>query len=418
MIHEGNTQKYKLRKSAKVVNALLAGALSLGVVSINASADTVWQEDFEANELQGKGATGSDPAGAIVDLEGVDRWSVDVSASELSATSDWFRVESGAMQARDTDGEVVWLSESIDISGAGDITINAVLSQSGNFESTDYIDVFYSLDGGAFELITLSEGATNTVQEDFGSATLTETIGSGSTLELKVAMANNSGTEYLNLDSISVSGNGTTDGGDTGGDPDNGGEPSNELLFLSGTCFNCPDLEAVNLASDFVASDYYAALDTAIANGESAQTLKDTAHNIIENGHRTLSYSEVWTALTYTDEDPANTDNVILFYKGISQGKFTNGSGSQSTNPDNWNREHVWAKSHGFPSSSLTAYSDILHLRPTDISVNSSRGNLDFDFSDSTLSEAPLNRVDGDSFEPRDAVKGDVARSMLYMDVR
>ena len=300
MINEGNTQKYKLSKAAKVVNALLAGALSLGVVSVSASADTVWQEDFEAAYLQDKGATGSNSGGAVLDLEGVERWSIDVSAGALTADTDWFRVENGAMQARDVDGEVVWLSESIDITDAGDVTINAVLSESGDFESADYIDVFYSLDGGAFELITLSEGATNTVQDDFDSATVNQTIGSGSTLVLKVAMANNASSEYLNLDSISVSGDGATDGGDNGDTPDNGGDPSNELLFLSGTCFNCTDLEAINLASNFVASDYYAALDTAIANGDSAQTLKDTTHNIIETGHRTLSYSEVWTALTYT----------------------------------------------------------------------------------------------------------------------
>ncbi len=236
-----------------------------------------------------------------------------------------------------------------------------------------------------------------------------------------MALLNGAGSEYYNLDSVKVVASGATGGDnpDNGGDtPDNGGEPSTELLVLSGSCFNCPDLQAINLASDYVESDYYAALNTAIANSENAVTLKSTAHDIIENGHRMLSYSEVWTSLTYTDEDPANTNNVLLFYKGTSQAKSTNGSGSQSTNQDNWNREHVWAKSHGFSSSSLTAYTDILHLRPTDISVNSSRGNLDFDFSDSALSEAPANRVDGDSFEPRDAVKGDVARSMLYMDVR
>ena len=107
-----------------------------------------------------------------------------------------------------------------------------------------------------------------------------------------------------------------------------------------------------------------------------------------------------------------------MLYKGTSIAKFSNGSGSQSSNPDNWNREHVWAKSHGFPSSSASAYTDIHHLRPADISVNSSRGNLDFDNSDSALTEAPLNRIDDDSFEPRDAVKGDVARMLLYMDTR
>ena len=405
MINEGNTQKYTLRKSAKVINALLAGALSFGVISLNAGADTLWQEDFEASELQGKGATGPIEIGTNVTIEDVSRWSIDVSTGELTATSDWFRVANGAMQARDVDGEVVWQSESIDITGQGNITIDALLSKSGTMEEADYIDVFYSIDGGAFELIAPIAGSAHTVKDDFENGNVSAAIGSGNSLVLKVAMANNAGTEYLNLESISVSSSGATDGGDT---PDEGGEPSGELLFLSGTCFNCPDLEAINLASDFVASDYYATLDTAIANGESAQTLKETTHTIIENGHRTLSYSEVWTALTYTDEDPSNTENVILFYKGISQDKFTNGSGSQSTNQDNWNREHVWAKSHGFSSTSLTAYSDILHLRPTDISVNSSRGNLDFDFSDSALSEAPANRVDSDSFEPRDAVKGDV----------
>ena len=290
------------------------------------------------------------------------------------------------------------------------------MSQNGTFESSDYIDVSYSIDGGAFQLITLSAGDTNTVIDDFGTQTVSVNVGTGASLVVRVAMKNNAGTEYLNLDSVTVTGTGSTD--DNGTDPGNGDQPSNELLVLSGTCFNCPDLQAINLASDYVETDYYATLDTAIANNESAQSLKSTVHNIIENGHRMLSYSEVWTALTYTDEDPLNTDNVILFYKGTSQDKDTNGSGPQSTNQDNWNREHVWAKSHGFSSSSLTAYTDILHLRPTDISVNSARGNLDFDFSDSALSEAPANRVDADSFEPRDAVKGDVARSMLYMDVR
>ena len=107
-----------------------------------------------------------------------------------------------------------------------------------------------------------------------------------------------------------------------------------------------------------------------------------------------------------------------MLYRGISLAKSANGSGSQSQDPDNWNREHVWAKSHGVAASDLEAYTDIHHLRPTDMSVNSSRGNLDFDNSDAPLSEAPENRVDADSFEPRDSVKCDVARMIFYMDTR
>ena len=89
-----------------------------------------------------------------------------------------------------------------------------------------------------------------------------------------------------------------------------------------------------------------------------------------------------------------------------------------SNSQDAWNREHVWAKSHGFPDSSQYAYTDLHHLRPADVSVNSSRGNKDFDVGGSEISEAPGNHTDADSFEPMDKVKGDVARMIFYMDVR
>lgn len=187
---------------------------------------------------------------------------------------------------------------------------------------------------------------------------------------------------------------------------------------VENACFNCPPLDKVIDASSFNDTNYYADAHNAITNNLSGDELRNALSEIISNGHKNLTYSEVWTALTKTDEDPNNTDNVILLYRGLSLPKFSNGSGSQSSDPDNWNREHVWAKSHGFSSSSLEAYTDIHHLRPTDISVNSSRGNLDFDNSDSPLAEAPANRVDSDSFEPRDSVKGDVARMVFYMDTR
>jgi predicted extracellular nuclease/endonuclease I len=412
MVKQSGSKKPTLMKSAIMINALLGSALSFNVM-----ADTIWQENFEASALQNKGAVGVNESSVTIDMEGVTRWSIDVSSAGLTATSDWFKVASNALQARDVDGEVVWESEAIDISNQESVSLDVLLSQSGTFEAADYIDVLYSVDGQSFELVTLADGDTNTVKDDFGTAAINARIPLGSTLVIRVAMANNAGSEYLNLDSVTVtSSNANDDGGDTGGGDED--SPSTDLRVLSETCFNCPDLQAINLADDFVDSTYYASLNTALSNQESAESLKATTQDIISNGHRKLSYSEAWTALTYTDEDPANTDNVILFYKGTSQSKFTNGSGSQSTNQNNWNREHVWAKSHGFSSSSLTAYSDILHLRPTDISVNSSRGNLDFDFSDSELSEAPANRVDSDSFEPRNAVKGDVARSLMYMDVR
>ncbi|MEA9445711.1 endonuclease [Candidatus Fukatsuia symbiotica] len=90
----------------------------------------------------------------------------------------------------------------------------------------------------------------------------------------------------------------------------------------------------------------------------------------------------------------------------------------QTDDQDAWSREHVWAKSHGFPKPSQFAYTDIHHLRPADISVNNTRRNKDFDWGGTPLAESPENKTDRDSFEPADNVKGDVSRMLFYMDVR
>jgi endonuclease I len=148
------------------------------------------------------------------------------------------------------------------------------------------------------------------------------------------------------------------------------------------------------------------------ADGKAGSALKSALHNIIDD-HTTLSYSEVWGALRNTDEDPGNSNNVLLLYSGRSQSKFTNGGGV-----DDWNREHVWAKSHGDFGTAQGPGTDLHHLRPTDVTVNSTRGNLDFDNGGNEHNEAPGNYYDGDSWEPRDEVKGDVARMIFYMAVR
>nr|CAH18713.1 extracellular ribonuclease [Bacillus megaterium] [Priestia megaterium DSM 319] len=151
--------------------------------------------------------------------------------------------------------------------------------------------------------------------------------------------------------------------------------------------------------------DYYRTVAEKTGN-----SLKTELHNIIDH-HTELSYSAVWEALKETDEDPANANNVILLYTGRSQAKSTNGV-------DDWNREHVWAKSHGDFGQSYGPGRDLHHLRPTDVSVNSTRGNLDFDNGGTEHSEALGNYFDSDSWEPRDEVKGDVARMLFYMAVR
>jgi endonuclease I len=147
--------------------------------------------------------------------------------------------------------------------------------------------------------------------------------------------------------------------------------------------------------------------------GLSGEELKAKLHDIIDN-HQEYSYNDLRDfILRDTDEDPNNSNNVILLYTGRSQAKSTFGGGA-----NDWNREHVWAKSHGDFGNTPPEGTDAHHIRPTDASVNSSRGNLDFDNGGSQHSEATGCYYDNNSWEPRDEVKGDVARMIFYMAVR
>ena len=108
--------------------------------------------------------------------------------------------------------------------------------------------------------------------------------------------------------------------------------------------------------------------------------LKITLHKIIRN-HKKFDYSDFRDVILPTlDEDPNNSDNIIVFYKNSSVPKEDFASGN-----DGWNREHTWPSSHGFPSQSDTTYTDAHNLRPSDATVNSSKSNKDFDDLENTV---------------------------------
>ncbi len=148
------------------------------------------------------------------------------------------------------------------------------------------------------------------------------------------------------------------------------------------------------------------------AVGKTGASLKSSLHTIVSSQSR-ISYSAVWDALKVTDQDPDNSSNVILLYSGVSRAKSLNGGST-----GDWNREHVWAKSHGDFGEVTGPGTDLHHLRPADVQVNGIRGNKDFDDGGSAVSGGGGSLTDADSFEPRDADKGDVARMILYMAVR
>ncbi len=173
-----------------------------------------------------------------------------------------------------------------------------------------------------------------------------------------------------------------------------------------------------------IPQDYYQE-----ANGKSSDNLKEALHQIISN-HSVFPYTssstDTWDILQLSDQDPENHENMILVYTGRSQDKgYRDGSGNYSqyengngTQSNSWNREHVWPKSHGFPNEDDNAYTDVHNLKPSDRSVNSSRGTKDYDYGGSQHSEATECLTDSDSWEPSDSVKGDIARILFYMVVR
>ncbi len=137
-----------------------------------------------------------------------------------------------------------------------------------------------------------------------------------------------------------------------------------------------------------------------------------------------LSYTPgIWEACKITDEDPLNSNNVLLIYgyndndgnyvTDRSRSKNANG-GTQGTD---WNREHTFPNSLGNPSlnsggTNVPPYADAHNLRPADVTMNSNRGNLKF-----ATSSGNAGNVSGNWY-PGDEWKGDVARIIMYMYLR
>jgi endonuclease I/pimeloyl-ACP methyl ester carboxylesterase len=141
----------------------------------------------------------------------------------------------------------------------------------------------------------------------------------------------------------------------------------------------------------------------------SSVSLRNQLHELIDN-HNVASYNDCRDHLQLTDQDPNNSNNIILIYK---QNSILRDWDAGVT----WNREHVWAKSLGNFTSG-PAYSDLHHLKPADPSVNSSKSNKSFDVGGEQHPEASECFSTQFTWEPSDNVKGDVARMLFYMDVR
>ncbi len=152
--------------------------------------------------------------------------------------------------------------------------------------------------------------------------------------------------------------------------------------------------------------------------GMDGTALKAALNDIID-GHQQYYYGSVKQILRQADVDPNNPNNIILLYSGWSIPSSNFASNLDSLNF--WNREHVWAKSHGDFGTDQGPGTDAHAIKPVDATVNSARSNKDFDNGGSEYFDAGVATgcyADADSWEPRDEVKGDVARMIFYMATR
>ncbi len=144
----------------------------------------------------------------------------------------------------------------------------------------------------------------------------------------------------------------------------------------------------------------------------------ELAQKITNTHTNQLMYSDLWTVLQQTDEDPSNSSKVLLIYGyNDSDGDVTNDRTRSKTNNGGsngqWNREHTYAKSLGIPDLGTTGPgADAHHIRASDVQTNNNRGSKKFAPGSGNAGTVGANWYPGNEW------KGDVARMMMYMYLR
>ena len=173
----------------------------------------------------------------------------------------------------------------------------------------------------------------------------------------------------------------------------------------------CTSLDGTS-ASSYYTSSY--TFDTLSQQG-SSQLLQSLRTLMTSTHKKTSTYDNCRDYANRTDCENGN-GKVLLVYTSYS---------ATMSQYNGWNREHVWPKSLGGNNTSGGG-ADLHHIRPSDASVNSSRGNKKYGNVDGGTAKYGSNPATGclgghynsTYFEPLDNVKGDVARICLYVYVR
>ena len=187
--------------------------LLVGVAIPFCTSGQIYSEHFIDQDGYGiVGPCGASPETCTVfSIPAPTGWTISGDASGLSASTDWFVVTDGKLEARDLDSEICFESPTIDISGFDSVNITMVVSEQGDLEATDYVDVWIVIDGDSNLLLDLpfSSNGHSLVGDiptdlDWEQAIVTSTGLTGDSVKLIVCAMNNSSSEYIGFDSILV----------------------------------------------------------------------------------------------------------------------------------------------------------------------------------------------------------------------
>jgi endonuclease I len=154
-------------------------------------------------------------------------------------------------------------------------------------------------------------------------------------------------------------------------------------------------------------ADYYSDLKLTASTDLNFEFVED--HTAVK--HSTiLEYYQRHDFLYDADEDPDNTENVILMYSGESRYWEEYQSPNNNYNPQTFNTEHVYPKSK---LNTEESKNDLHLLRVADADVNEERWNYPFNEGSGNY-----ELLQGNEWYPGDEWKGDVARIIMYVNIR
>jgi hypothetical protein len=185
---------------------LLPACLLACALSGAAKAATIWQENFSGYTNAGVTGQGSTNYPAAI-----TNWSINVSGCATltpgsGSAADCFMAVStsgGRMEAVNVDGEAVWSSAVVNISGYTNVSLSVAASETGSSTSTSkYVKLFYRLNGGAETAFS-----SNAVHVgNWGSATAVQSNLCGSTVQIVARVNNPNAVDKSIFDAVTISG--------------------------------------------------------------------------------------------------------------------------------------------------------------------------------------------------------------------